>query len=100
MDRKNSVKEILIKCMPQETDLTEISEDTNIYEDLQYDSLAIVELLTAIEEEFGVDFFGYVGAAVAEEATDGCHAQSAVEGGKCKIPMNESREFSVLSSIS
>ena len=56
MDRKNSVKEILIKCMPQETDLTEISEDTNIYEDLQYDSLAIVELLTAIEEEFGVDF--------------------------------------------
>ena len=28
----------------------------NIYEDLQYDSLAIVELLTAIEEEFGVDF--------------------------------------------
>ena len=56
MDRKKSVKEILIKCMPQETDLTEISEDTNIYEDLQYDSLAIVELLTAIEEEFGVDF--------------------------------------------
>ena len=33
MDRKKSVKEILIKCMPQETDLTEISEDTNIYED-------------------------------------------------------------------
>ena len=56
MDRKNSVKKILIECMPQETDLTEISEDTNIYEDLQYDSLAIVELLTAIEEEFGVDF--------------------------------------------
>lgn len=58
MDRKNSVKEILIKCMPQETDLTEISEDTNIYEDLQYDSLAIVELLTAIEEEFGGRLYG------------------------------------------
>lgn len=40
-------------------------------------------------EEFGVDFFGRVGAAVADEAADGCHAQSAVEGGKCKIPMNE-----------
>ena len=56
MDRKTSVNKILIECMPQETDLTEISEDTNIYEDLQYDSLAIDELLTAIEEEFGVDF--------------------------------------------
>ena len=34
----------------------EINDDTNIVEDLQYDSLAMVELLNEIEEKFGVDF--------------------------------------------
>lgn len=34
----------------------EVNDDTNIIADLNYDSLAMVELLNEIEERFGVDF--------------------------------------------
>lgn len=35
-------------------------------------------------EETGVDFFGGVGASVAEETADDCHAQSVVKGEDCE----------------
>lgn len=34
----------------------EIEPDTKIMDDLEFDSLAVMELLTKIEEQFGVDF--------------------------------------------
>lgn len=57
MDKKVSwdkVKE-LIQSICNDAD-KEIEWDTKIMEDLEFDSLAVMELLTGIEEKFDVDF--------------------------------------------
>lgn len=33
-----------------------IDQDTCLFRDLKYDSIAVVELLSVIEEEYGIDF--------------------------------------------
>ncbi|MCM1235508.1 MAG: phosphopantetheine-binding protein [Ruminococcus flavefaciens] len=51
--------EILIrKNIPDRkmAETVKINRDTSLFQDLKYDSLAIVELLTNIEEQFGIDF--------------------------------------------
>lgn len=48
----DQIKDIIAKQLRTEAD--KISSDTNIMEDLGADSLDVVELLMAIEENFGV----------------------------------------------
>ncbi len=33
-----------------------IDQETSLFRDLKYDSIAVVELLSVIEEEYGIDF--------------------------------------------
>ena len=47
--------DIIIELMPGKQDTT-INESTDIVRDLEFDSIALVELLNEIEETFGVDF--------------------------------------------
>lgn len=50
----NDVKKIILNICHNQT--VEIDFDTKIMEDLEYDSLDVMELLEQIEGEFGVDF--------------------------------------------
>ena len=55
VDKKilNKLIDIIRNAMPEcENDV--ITVDTNIYDDLRADSLDIVEIIMAIEEEFGI----------------------------------------------
>lgn len=47
--------DIIIELMPGKQDAI-INESTDIVRDLEFDSIALVELLNEIEETFGVDF--------------------------------------------
>ena len=47
--------DIIIELMPGKQDAI-INESTYIVRDLEFDSIALVELLNEIEETFGVDF--------------------------------------------
>ena len=47
--------DIIIELMPGKQDAI-INESTDIVRDLEFDSIALVELLNKIEETFGVDF--------------------------------------------
>lgn len=52
MDMLEAVKEILAKQL--RVDIDSISDDTDIVEDLGADSLDVVEMLMAIEQEHGI----------------------------------------------
>lgn len=45
----------LVESICGDPDL-EVGMETEIMDDLQFDSVAVMELLSAIEEQFGVDF--------------------------------------------
>ncbi len=55
MDR-NEIKERLTQVLVDELglDADKITDDANFEEDLEVDSLGVVELLMALEDEFGV----------------------------------------------
>lgn len=53
--KKDILITMILELAPGDSE-KEINADTNIMEDLDYDSLAMVELLNGIEEKFGVDF--------------------------------------------
>lgn len=46
----------LLLIITDKTPCPSIEEDTDIYEDLGFDSLAVISLLEAIESQYGVDF--------------------------------------------
>ncbi len=52
---KDILINLILELAPQ-NGAKEVNDGTNIIVDLHYDSLAMVELLNAIEEKFGVDF--------------------------------------------
>ncbi len=49
------LKEILGKILP-DMDLSEVTEETNLADDLGFDSLALIMLAMEIEEAFGFKF--------------------------------------------
>ena len=53
MSAKDKIIKILAECSGK--DLTEISEETSIVHDLQFDSLDLIELKMAFEEEFDIE---------------------------------------------
>ena len=53
------LKEILGKILP-DMDLSEVTEDTNLADDLGFDSLALMLMAMGIEEEFGFRFEEFV----------------------------------------
>ncbi len=53
------LKEIFAKILPK-TDLSAVTENTRLFEDLQFDSLSMMILLTEIEETFGFRFAQFV----------------------------------------
>lgn len=55
MIRKEMLIDMILELTPEDAN-QEIRDDTNIIEDLKFDSLAMVELLNRIEEKFSVDF--------------------------------------------
>lgn len=52
------LEEMFREHMPDQTraESVSIDQDTRLFEDLQYDSVAVIELLTDIEERFGIDY--------------------------------------------
>lgn len=46
----------LIMTMTDKISCPSIKDDTDIYEDLGFDSLAVISLLEAIESQYGIDF--------------------------------------------
>ena len=67
-----NVRDIIVNTLSCEAD--QITPDTNLYEDLEADSLEAVELSMALEEEFGVS-----AAAMAAPAAGGAAAEAAEE---------------------
>jgi len=55
MIRKEILINTILELAPDDIP-EEVNDDTNIIADLNYDSVAMVELLNEIEEKFGVDF--------------------------------------------
>ncbi|MCR5185010.1 MAG: acyl carrier protein [Bacilli bacterium] len=53
------LKEIISRVMP-DLDLSNVSEDSRLLEDLKFDSLAIMMMAMEIESEFGIRFEGPV----------------------------------------
>ena len=55
MMKKEILINMILELAPADV-VKEVNDDTNIIADLNYDSLAMVELLNEIEGKFGVDF--------------------------------------------
>lgn len=53
------LKEIILKVMP-DINVDGVNEETKLVDDLQFDSLGIMMLAMALEDEFGVHFDGPV----------------------------------------
>lgn len=53
------LKEIILKVMP-DINVDSVNEETKLVDDLQFDSLGIMMLAMALEDEFGVHFDGPV----------------------------------------
>ncbi|MCF0107939.1 MAG: acyl carrier protein [Bacilli bacterium] len=53
------LKEVIVKVMP-DVKADGVTEETKLVEDLQFDSLGIMMLAMALEDEFGVRFDGPV----------------------------------------
>ncbi len=53
------LKEILSKVLP-DTNMDEVTEDTRLFEDLGFDSLAIMMMSMEIEDAFGFRFTEFV----------------------------------------
>ncbi len=51
------LKETIKKVMP-DVNLDNVNEETNLIDDLEFDSLGIMMLAMAIEEEFNIKFEG------------------------------------------
>ena len=56
------LKEVIKKVMP-DVNLDGVTEETRLVEDLEFDSLGIMMLAMALEDEFGVRFDGPVAFA-------------------------------------
>lgn len=54
MERMDLIRKLIIQITGDAE--AEINPDTRIMDDLEFDSLAVMELLSKIEETFGVDF--------------------------------------------
>jgi len=52
---KSSLINMILELAPRDG-AKEVNDDTDIIADLNFDSLAMVELLNEIEKKFGVDF--------------------------------------------
>lgn len=50
------IKELIVECAPETITVLEINEQTNLINDLGYDSLCFVQLISLIEEEFNIYF--------------------------------------------
>lgn len=50
------LQEVIIETSPLEWDQEQVQPDSRLIEDLQYDSLAVMELLAEVEIRFGVDY--------------------------------------------
>ena len=53
----NKLKEVIKKVMP-EVDVENVTEESKLVDDLEFDSLAIMMLAVTLEEEFHVTFDG------------------------------------------
>ena len=49
------VKKIIVKSLKLEIDPHEIADDESLFEGIGADSIAALEIIFAIEEEFGID---------------------------------------------
>lgn len=56
MDIEKKLQQILIEYSPAKEGATDVTYETDIFTDLSYDSIALMELLTEIEVVFNVDF--------------------------------------------
>ncbi len=54
------IKDILASILP-DTDVSFVTENTRLFEDLHFDSLSMMMLLTELEEHFGFRFDQFVG---------------------------------------
>lgn len=56
----DKIKEIIAVILPG-TDKDALTENTRLFEDLQFDSISMMMLLTELEEGFGFRFNQFVG---------------------------------------
>ena len=55
----DKLKEILVRVLP-DVDMSAVSEDTRLIEDLGFDSLAMMMMAMELEDAFGFKFTGFV----------------------------------------
>lgn len=63
------LKEVLGKVLP-DTDVTAVTEETRLVEDLGFDSLAMMMMSMEIEDAFGYKFTEFVPFATVGEVCD------------------------------
>ncbi|MDF2519390.1 MAG: hypothetical protein K0R84_18 [Clostridia bacterium] len=56
MDIFNELKELIIQNCQIQMNPEEINEDMNLVDDLSYNSIALILLMIAIENKWGIDF--------------------------------------------
>ncbi len=64
----DKIKEILAKILPG-ADASILTENTRLFEDLQFDSLSMMMLLTELEESFNFRFDQFVGFETIGDVT-------------------------------
>lgn len=50
------LKSLICECSKFEVDPTQIKDETNLIEELQFDSISLIELISKVEESYCVDF--------------------------------------------
>lgn len=63
------LKEIIKNVMP-EVDISGVTGDTKLIEDLHFDSMGIMMLAMAIEDQFGLEFSDSIDFATVQDVVD------------------------------
>ena len=56
---QDKVVKMIMEAMDSEISENEIREDTNLFEDLEIDSVTILDIVSRVEEEWGISLTDY-----------------------------------------
>jgi acyl carrier protein len=56
---RNKVIRMILEEMDSKIEASEIQDDTNLFEDLEIDSIAALDIVSKVEEEWGISLMDY-----------------------------------------
>ena len=57
---RDKVIRMILEEMDSKIDASEIQDDTNLFEDLEIDSIAALDIVSKVEEEWGISLTDYL----------------------------------------